>query len=345
MRVALSLLLAAAPAGPAPAEPPARTLQVEWVDVEGGAATLVVTPAGESILFDAGWPGTRDVERIKAAAQRAGVTRIDHMVVTHWHVDHVGGVADLARALPIGRFYDHGFPESLPDLSAELKAAYLGATQGASRVLRPGDAIELRQAPGAPPVAIRVLTSHGLVAGEAAGAPQARACTAQPRHVTGADDPSDNHRSVGVLVRFGDFDLVDLGDLTGNVAHKLVCPKNLVGAADVYQVTHHGDPDSNRDFLLAAVTPTVAVIDNGPRKGGQAETYRRLVALGGIKEVYQVHRNVQTGPADNAPPAFVANDEEACAGQPIRLVVDGAARSYTVEVPAKGTRRTYEVRR
>jgi beta-lactamase superfamily II metal-dependent hydrolase len=345
MRPTLVLLLAAAVATvPAAAAPPARGLQVEWVDVEGGAATLIVTPAGESVLIDTGWEGARDADRIREAARRAGVSRIDHLVITHWHRDHVGGVADLAQRLPIGRFYDHGFPENLPDLPSELKEAYLRTTRGASRALRPGDTIELKQAPGTPPVAIRVLTSHGLVTGEAAGAPQARACTAQPPHAPSDDDPSDNHRSVGVVVSFGGFDLLALGDLTRNVGHKLVCPKNLAGVADVYQVTHHGNSESNDAFLLEAAAPTVAVVNNGPRKGGKADVYKRLQALPGVKDVYQVHRNVETGAADNAPAAFVANDEEACAGQPVRLAVDAAAKSYTVEVPAKGTRRTYGVR-
>ena len=153
MRNALALVLSAAlGAATASAAPPARGLQVEWVDVEGGAATLIVTPAGESVLIDTGWDGGRDADRIKAAAARAGVTRIDHLVVTHWHHDHVGGVADLAQRLPIGHFYDHGFPDPLPDLTPELKEAYLRTTKGASRVLRPGDTIELRQAPGTPPL-------------------------------------------------------------------------------------------------------------------------------------------------------------------------------------------------
>jgi hypothetical protein len=211
-------------------------------------------------------------------------------------------------------------------------------------VLRPGDTIELRQAAGAPPVAIRVVTAHGLVAGEAPGAPQTRPCNARPAHEAIPDDASDNHRSVGVVVSFGGFELLDLGDLTRNVEHKLACPRNLAGAVDVYQVTHHGAADSNDPALLAAVAPTVAILNNGARKGGKAEVYQRLRAVGSLEEVFQVHRNVETGPADNAPPPLVANDDEACKGQPVRLTVAADARAYTVEVPSKGTRRTYEVK-
>jgi competence protein ComEC len=211
-------------------------------------------------------------------------------------------------------------------------------------VLRPGDTIELKQAAGAPPVAIRVVTAHGLVSGEAPGAPQTRPCTARPAHEAIPDDASDNHRSVGVVVSFGGFELLDLGDLTRNVEHKLACPRNLAGVVDVYQVTHHGAVDSNDPALLSAVAPTVAIVNNGARKGGKAEAYRRLRALGSIKDVFQVHRNVETGAADNAPPPLVANDDEACQGHPVRLTVAPDAKAYTVEVAAKGTRRTYEVR-
>src|SRR6185503_9392803 len=129
--------------------------------------------------------------------------------------------------------------------------------------------------------------------------------------------------------------LIDLGDLTRNVEHKLACPKNLAGAVDVYQVTHHGGSDSNDPALLQALSPTVAVLDNGARKGGKADVYRRLKAVPSIQEVFQLHRNVDTTAADNAPAAMVANDEEKCQGQPVRLTVDAAARTYTVEVPSK----------
>ena len=323
---------------------PARGLHVEWVDVEGGAATLIVTPAGESVLVDTGWPGARDADRIKDAVKRLGLAGIDHLVVTHWHTDHVGGVADLAARLPVGRYYDHGFPAALPDLSPALREAYLKTTGGRSQVLRAGDTIPLRQAPGSAPLSLRVVTSHGLVAGEPADAAQTRACTADAKHAPIEDDKSDNHRSVGLVLSFGRFDLLDLGDLTWNVEHKLVCPQNLAGVVDVFQVTHHGASDSNNPAALEAASPTVAILNNGAKKAGKADVYHRLRKVGSLQEVFQVHRNVETTASDNAAPAFVANDEEACTGEPIRLMVDADARRYTVEVPAKGTRRTYEVK-
>jgi hypothetical protein len=276
--------------------------------------------------------------------REAGVSRIDHLVTTHWHGDHVSGLAMLAERLPVGRFYDHGFPKDAPDVPAELKSAYVEATRAGSTVVRPGDEIRLQQVPGAPPVALRVVTSDGAVLGEAPGALQTRPCAARPPHAAIPDDPSDNYRSVGLRLSFGSFDFLDLGDLTWNVEHKLACPKNLVGVVDVYQVTHHGVDNSNNPVLVAAVAPTVAVVNNGAKKGGTAAVYKVLRATPSIKDVFQLHRNVQIGPADNAPPEMVANDEATCAGEWIRLRVAPDAKSYAVEVRGKGTKRTYAVK-
>jgi competence protein ComEC len=340
----------AATAGPQPAPGllsgphPAGGLQIYWVDVEGGAATLIVTPAGESILVDTGWPGERDAARIARAAADAGVTRIDHLVTTHWHVDHFGGIEALAARLPIGRFYDHGFPAGAhPDITPALKDAYLRVTGGHSTVLRPGDTLSLRQTAGAPAVSARVVASDGLVMGEAAGSPQTRPCS-RDGHAARPDDESDNFRSVGMVVRFGRFGFGDLGDLTWNVEHKLVCPRNLLGRVDVYQVTHHGLEISNHPALIAAAAPSLAVINNGPRKGGSAAVYERLRHAPRPPDILQLHRNLETGPGDNAPSAAIANEEEACPGRWIYLSVDPRARRYTVQLEGKGAPRVYTVR-
>jgi len=345
MKKTLALVAALLAGNLVTASPEKKGLDIYWIDVEGGAATLIVTPAGESVLVDTGWPLPRDADRIQQAAREAGVSRIDHLVTTHWHGDHVGGVALLAPRLPIGRFYDHGFPKTEPsDIDALLEGAYVGATKGSSTVLHAGDEISLRQAPGAPPVSLRVVTSDGIVVGEASGSPQTRPCTARPAHAAIRDDPSDNFRSLGFRLSFGRFDFLDLGDLTWNVEHKLVCPKNLLGVVDVYQVTHHGNDDSNNPALVAAVAPTVAVIDNGAKKGGSPSVYKLLRQTPSVKDIYQLHRNVATKQADNAPPELTANDEEACQGEWIRLRVDPRATSYTVEVHGKSTKRTYAVK-
>jgi hypothetical protein len=230
------------------------------------------------------------------------------------------------------------------DIDAILRAAYKLATRGTTTVVHAGDRIPLRQTPGLPSLGLRVVTSDGMVLGEAPGTPQTRPCSVQPPHAAIPDDSSDNYRSVGFRLSFGDFDFLDLGDLTWNVEHKLACPKNLVGVVDVYQVTHHGADNSSNPALVSAIAPTVAVINNGPKKGGERAVYKVLRETPSIQDVFQVHRNVQTTAADNAPPELVANDDEACQGEWIRLRVAPSARSYDVDVHGKGTRRTYAVK-
>jgi hypothetical protein len=149
---------------------------------------------------------------------------------------------------------------------------------------------------------------------------------------------------VGLVFSFGAFELLDLGDLTWNVEHKLACPRNLVGRVDAYQATHHGLDQSNHPALVRAVAPTVAIVNNGAKKGGHAEVYRTLRSVPEIKDVFQVHRNVETTAADNTTAALVANDDEACTGQWIRLRVAPDAKRYTVEIPGKRTSLSYDVR-
>ncbi|HXX94091.1 MAG TPA: MBL fold metallo-hydrolase, partial [Planctomycetota bacterium] len=186
-----------------------RGLQIRWIDVEGGAATLVVTPEGESLLMDCGWPGPRDAGRIAAAAKAAGVSKIDHYLTSHWHTDHVGGVPDLVQAIPVVHFYDHGFPDGDPkDVTPKEKEGYLKASEGRRTVLKPGDTVPLKGA------SVKILCAHGIVVGEAPGSPQVRPCETHPLNPEIKDDPSDNARSVGFLLEWKGFKFVDHGDLT-----------------------------------------------------------------------------------------------------------------------------------
>lgn len=321
------------------AAPDERGLEITWVDVEGGAATLIVAPSGESLLVDTGFPGKgdRDARRIVAAMKELKIRRIDHYLTTHWHLDHFGGIGALAKMVEVGNYYDHGFPEGKHgDINPDLKATYLDLTsKKASTRLRPGGTIPLKG------VTVRVVVAHGLVEGDTADTPQIKAC---PTHPAKAEDKSDNAKSVGFVLTLGDFDFLDLGDLTWNVEHRLICPGNKIGKVDVYQVTHHGLDTSNHPALLAAVEPTVAVMNNGATKGGKPDVYTRLKAVSSIKDVFQVHRAVKSGPELNAPPEFVANDEAKCEGHVVRLSVTPDGKQYTVAVPSKGTKRTYASR-
>lgn len=318
-----------------------RKLEIEWVDVVGGGATLIVTPAGESILVDTGWPGLegRDAKRIKAALDKRGLTAIDHLIVTHYHTDHYGGVAQLAAMVPIRRFYDHGPMSALPEDRnfPQMYGAYRAAAKDTTTALKPGDTIALKQGKG-PKLSLTVVASGGeVVAGTAtASNPACASATAQP------EDTTDNRRSVAFILRYGQFDFYDGGDLTGDVEAKLACPSDRVGTVDLYQVTHHGQANSNNPVLLATLKPTVAVMNNGPRKGGAAETVQRLKVLPSLKGLFAIHKNASTGPDVNAAPEHTANEGPDTAFG-FTATVDDAAKTFTITNGRTNATQTFQV--
>lgn len=319
-----------------------QTLDIYFIDTEGGAATLIVSPSGESLLADSGNPGKRDAGRIAHIAKNvAGLTSIDHCLSTHWHNDHYGGVTLLNAQIPIKKFYDRGLPKKLrSDHNPELIASYINTTGGKSITLEPGDVIPL-QAHGTP-LEVKVLAASGVVLGEEAGAQPIRRCSI---HKAALLDESDNALSVTFLLKFGDFEFFDGGDITWNIEHKLACPKNLAGEIDVYQVTHHGLDSSNNPTLVHAMAPRVAIANNGPRKGVQPKTFAALKSSPGIEAIYQVHRNLVVAD-DNPDSKFIANDNDTaeCKAQYVQLSVAADGKSYTVTVPSKGTTRKHTVK-
>jgi competence protein ComEC len=319
-----------------------RALDFYFIDVEGGAATLIVTPAGESVLIDAGWDGFdgRDAKRIRQAMRQAGITAIDHLVVTHYHMDHYGGVAELAGLVPIKRFYDHGKMTSLTDdpQFAKRYGAYQAAVKGQTINLKPGDTIPLKKAAGAPPIKLLCLASHAAVIG-GSGASANPACTPDAPN----EDTSDNARSVALLLKLGDFEFLNLADLSWNVSKRLVCPADQIGEVDLYQVTHHGGNISNNPALLRSLRPTVAVMINGPRKGGHPDTVKWLRETPSFKALYQLHRNVQTTADQNAPDEFIANlDEQPDESHMIMVSVDAAKRVFIVTNGRTKESRSYQ---
>lgn len=319
-------------------------LSIVFVDVEGGAATLIVTPAGESVLIDSGFPGERDAGRIHRAARQAGLSRIDHYVTTHWHNDHMGGIGPLSEKIRIRTFHDRGGLDGPPaDRGSDpaLLETYRKVSRGKSRTLNAGDQIPLRSPEGSPPLSLRCLVSNGQVGDPAATPESGSACS---KHQPKPPDPSDNARSLGFVLKYGDFEFLDLGDLTWNIEHLLVCPQDRIGPVDLYQVTHHGQDSSNNPAVLRAASPRVAVVNNGPRKGGSKVVYADLKAVPEIEAIYQLHRNVQTTDADNAPSEHIANLEESCAGEPVSVAVAPDGKSYTVKVGRAGGSRSFAVR-
>jgi competence protein ComEC len=315
---------------------PPRPLDIFFVDVEGGAATLMVTPNGESVLVDSGWPRQdgRDAKRIEHAARYvAGLSQIDHYVTTHWHTDHYGGIEYLTRLMPVKHFWDRGIPSTLsedPSGFQLLQAAYRKASGSKSRALQAGDYLRLK--PAGLPLELKVVAANGRVLDEEDD-PAQMSC---PRHPAKPADTSDNARSLALMLSYGEFNFLNCGDLTWNIEHKLVCPENRVGDVDLWQVTHHGSDQSSNPALVDAIQPRCAVVVNGPRKGGSPDVIRLLKRTPSLQAFYQLHRQVQNSASDNAPPERIANLEENCRGEFIRVRLNRAGDRYTVY---KGTER------
>jgi competence protein ComEC len=283
----------------------ARTLDIYLVDVEGGNATIFVSPSGESLLIDTGNGGAaaaRDVDRIMAAVKDAGLRRIDHLVTTHWHGDHFGGMAELAARIPIGYYIDHGpSVQPNPNVDAFLQKTYPELYGKAKHtVAKPGDRIPVVG------LDVRVVTS----AGEVIKAPLPGAGRPNP-YCAGFKsqdaDKTENAQSVGSHVTFGKFRALHLGDLTWNKEFDLMCPNNRIGAVDLFVVSHHGQPVSNAEVLVHAIQPRVAIMNNGTRKGGQPDAMRIIHSAPGLEDLWQLHFSLLSGQEYTVPGLFIAN--------------------------------------
>jgi competence protein ComEC len=316
-----------------------ESLQIYFVDVEGGQATLFVSPSGQSMLVDTGWPGFdgRDAKRIVAAARTAGVKKIDYVVVTHYHTDHVGGVPALAKRIKIGTFVDHGPNREDSDVTRKDFAAYQNVVVHAKRmVVKPGDIIP------AEGITVNVLTAAGEhVSTRVAGTEAENGlCASEPEP---PEDATENARSLGILVTYGVFRLLDLGDLTKKKELDLVCPKNLIGTVDLLVVSHHGSNQSSTQALVHAVHARVAVMDNGARKGGNPEVWQTVHDSPGLEDLWQLHTSVEGGAEHNAPEAYIANPGEGAEdhGYGINVVANWDG-TFTVVNTRNGKEKTYQ---
>ena len=309
MRLALALALSCATAWAA------RGLEVYFIDTEGGQSTLFVSPSGESLLVDAGYPGhnQRDANRIVAAAKLAGVKKIDYLVASHYHEDHVGGIQQLTWKMPVLNFIDHG-PNSETGKDADIRYAEYSAMRdkGKHILAKPGATIPIKG------LDVEIISSDGSVLasplpGAGAANPACAGYTQPPL------DKTENAHAVGILVTYGEFKLLDLADLSGNHEYDLACPNAKLGPVDAYLMSHHGNDDSSTAPFLAMIHPRVAIMNNGAKKGGGAEAWQRVHNLPGLEDLWQLHYAIGGGKERNSNDSLIVNLDENCEGKWLRL--------------------------
>ena len=317
-----------------------KTLDIYWIDAEGGAATLIVAPSGESLLVDTAnrTPDDRDAKRIFAAAQQAGIKKIDYLLTTHFHSDHMGGLPALAKLIPIGTYLDHGESVEIarPQVATAYKA-YVAQAGDHRKILKTGDRIPLKG------VDIEVIESAGqAITRPLKGAGAKNPACADYKEHPPEQDP-DNDQSVGFVLHYNKFDFIDMGDLTWNYEHKLVCPNNLIGKIDVFQTTHHGLERSNSPQFVWAIAPTVAVMNNGPRKGGPASVFEVLRKSPGLEDIWQGHLALGTPKDVNTDEKMIANlgPSQGCEGALLKLSVASDGK-YTMTNLRNGFSKTYQ---
>ena len=280
----------------------AGKLLIYTIDVEGGQATLFVTPEKGSMLVDTGWPGFngRDAGRIEAAMKDAGIQQIDRVLITHYHMDHVGGVPNLLQKVKVGQFVDHGDNREPGDETTPFYDAYRKASEGKRRTVKPGDSIDV------PGLNVLVLTADGEHIATVPGVtPKPNAsCASEPKHEA---DQTENARSAGVLITYGKFRLLDLGDLTKDKEVALVCPNNPLPRIDLYLATHHGFNLSNSKAVVDELGARVTIMDNGAHKAGSPEAWQTIHDASATKDIYMLHTAEGSDAAHNSAAPLVAN--------------------------------------
>ncbi len=300
-------------------KPDRKALHVYFIDVEGGQATLFVTPAHKSLLIDAGWPGNdgRDADRIVAATRQAGLKKIDYVLITHFHMDHVGGVPQLMSRIPVGTFIDHGINRETGDKdTTEVWDAYqkvMSTGKYKHIVAKPGDTLPIKR------LNVSVISSDGDLISEPlpGGGQDNPACKDAEQYPA---DNTENYRSLGTLITFGKLRILDLGDLTHDQEMKLMCPVNKIGEIDVYIVSHHGWLQSGSRPFVDGIAPRVAIMDNGAKKGGTPSVWDTISKSPNLEGFWQLHYSDQGGNAHNGEADFIANPDGPDAGNYLELV-------------------------
>jgi beta-lactamase superfamily II metal-dependent hydrolase len=312
-----------------------------FIDVEGGQATLFVGPDGESLLVDTGWPGFsgRDADRIAAACKAAGVSKIDNLVITHYHIDHVGGVPQLVAKIPVGRFIDHGINREDEKATVTVWNAYQETLKNGHAehlVVKPGDVLPLKSFR-----AVVVSADGQVIDRPLPGAGERNAaCDASPAKPL---ENSENDRSVGMMITFGSLRILDLGDLTWGAERPLMCPVDKLGKVDIYIASHHGLDRSGSPALINAIAPRLAIMDNGGHKGGAPTTFEAIEGSPRVKDLWQLHTAEASDAKHNPAESRIANLPGPDAGNYLKVTaredgtisVTNSRTSETVEYSAK----------
>jgi competence protein ComEC len=320
--------------GAVPAGAP-TDLEIYFVDVEGGQATLFVTPEKKSLLIDTGWAGNegRDADRIISAVKLAGISRINYVLITHYHADHVGGAPQLAARIPIDAFIDHG--ENRESGDADTTQGWLAyqdllAGHTYQRVTqKPGDTLSIGS------LVLTTVSGDGATISRAL--PKAGAvnpyCKDTERRAT---DQTENPRSLGTLLTFGKLRILDLGDLTWDKERDLMCPANKLGHVDVYIVSHHGWQQSGSPALVWGIAAGVAIMDNGAKKGGSPSSWDIIKKSPHLEDLWQLHYSEEGGAAHNVAQEFIANPPSSCDGEYLELTgrADGSFKVFNSRTQA-----------
>jgi competence protein ComEC len=315
-----------------------KALDIYWIDAEGGAATLIVTPSGQSLLADTGNPGNRDAQRIyDVATKQAHLTKIDYVLITHFHSDHVGGAPALAKLIPIGEYIDHGDSvETENPADRQRWEAYKSISTGHRVSLSVGGKVGLKD------VRFDIVSSNGevLSKGGAANSYCASAAKKDP-------DPTENARSLGFKLTYGKFTFLDLGDLTWNKELELACPENHLGQVTLFQATHHGfyNDNSGAPAHVWALHPQVVIVNNGPRKGLGANAWDTIAKIPGLEDTWQVHLSLATDAAHNTDEKKIANAEATpeCKGNFLKASISSDGK-FTITNSRNGFSKTYTAR-
>jgi len=296
-------------------------LKVYFIDVDGGQATLFITPAGQSLLIDTGWPGQNglDADRIVSIAKKEGLSKIDYVLITHYHADHAGGIPELVKRIPVGTFLDHGpnreFDKGITEKDYAEYQKVLAA--GKSKVIHetPGQLLPIKG------MQATVISSDGkLIEKPLAGGGETNSYCASSE--IRPEDQTENAHSLGIAINFGKVKLLDLGDLTWDKERVLMCPTNKLGPIDVLIVSHHGWIQSSSPALVYAIHPQVAIMDNGAMKGGSTPILKIFKASPGLEALWQLHYSNEGGDANNTAEELIANPKGPDSAHYIELIAN-----------------------